>query len=129
VKWLTAEGVRVLAMARNGIKFFSGTVKLADDEALADLERLRSSEDECVAKLRDHLRKDLGAQTYDGWLRPTVIGIHPGHLTDWYVNVICPSAFMADWVERNFKPTITAMACRILETDSLTIQFEIVSDR
>lgn len=50
--------------------------------------------------IRAGLRRDLGARTFDGWLKPAELGaIDPesGEL-----DIVMPSQFMADWVRSHF---------------------------
>jgi chromosomal replication initiator protein len=50
--------------------------------------------------IRAGLRRDLGARTFDGWLKPAELGgldAESGEL-----NIVMPSQFMADWVRSHF---------------------------
>jgi hypothetical protein len=50
--------------------------------------------------IRTGLRRDLGARTFDGWLKPAAIGTldpESGSL-----DIVMPSQFMADWVRSHF---------------------------
>lgn len=50
--------------------------------------------------IRDGLRRDLGARTFDGWLKPAELGgidVESGQL-----DIVMPSQFMADWVRSHF---------------------------
>jgi chromosomal replication initiator protein len=50
--------------------------------------------------IRAGLRRDLGARTFDGWLKPAELGaidIESGEL-----DIVMPSQFMADWVRSHF---------------------------
>jgi chromosomal replication initiator protein len=50
--------------------------------------------------IRTGLRRDLGARTFDGWLKPAEIG---GFDPDsGLLDVVMPSQFMADWVRSHF---------------------------
>jgi chromosomal replication initiator protein len=50
--------------------------------------------------IRASLRRDCGARTFDGWLRPISFGgFEPVTAT---VNLELPSQFMADWVQSHF---------------------------
>ena len=50
--------------------------------------------------IRANLRRDCGARTFDGWLRPIVLaGFDAGCGT---VRLELPSQFMADWVQTHF---------------------------
>jgi uncharacterized protein YdaU (DUF1376 family) len=51
-----------------------------------------------TAPLRERLRRELGARTYDGWLRPVSLDLDGKALL-----VTCPSPFMADWVRGHFE--------------------------
>lgn len=51
-------------------------------------------------QIRAGLRRDCGARTFDGWLRPiTLSGFDPDSAT---VRLELPSQFMADWVQTHF---------------------------
>ena len=55
--------------------------------------------------IRNGLRRDLGARTFDGWLKPAEIG---GFDPDSGVlDVVMPSQFMADWVRSHFGDRLT----------------------
>ena len=50
--------------------------------------------------IRSGLRRDLGARTFDGWLKPAELGtFEPDSGT---LDVVLPSQFMADWVRSHF---------------------------
>src|SRR5881394_1953178 len=50
--------------------------------------------------IRVGLRRDLGARTFDGWLKPAELGgFDPDSGT---LDMVMPSQFMADWVRSHF---------------------------
>ena len=50
--------------------------------------------------IRTGLRRDLGARTFDGWLKPAELGnFEPD---SGMLDVVMPSQFMADWVRSHF---------------------------
>ena len=50
--------------------------------------------------IRIGLRRDLGARTFDGWLKPAALGVlDPDSGT---LEIVMPSQFMADWVRSHF---------------------------
>jgi chromosomal replication initiator protein len=50
--------------------------------------------------IRTGLRRDLGARTFDGWLKPALLGdFDPDSGT---LDLVMPSQFMADWVRSHF---------------------------
>ena len=50
--------------------------------------------------IRTGLRRDLGARTFDGWLKPAELGaLDPDSGS---LDIIMPSQFMADWVRSHF---------------------------
>jgi chromosomal replication initiator protein len=50
--------------------------------------------------IRTGLRRDLGARTFDGWLKPAALGdFDPDGGS---LDVVMPSQFMADWVRSHF---------------------------
>lgn len=51
-----------------------------------------------LAQIRSDLRRDVGARTYDGWLKPCVLTVDP----EKRLTVTLPSHFMADWVLTHF---------------------------
>jgi chromosomal replication initiator protein len=50
--------------------------------------------------IRAGLRRDCGARTFDGWLRPIALGNFDGDTGT--LKLELPSQFMADWVQRHF---------------------------
>ena len=55
--------------------------------------------------IRTGLRRDLGARTFDGWLKPAELGVFdPDSGT---LEIVMPSQFMADWVRSHFGERLT----------------------
>ena len=55
--------------------------------------------------LRAGLRRDCGARTFDGWLRPIALGnFDPDSGA---LRLELPSQFMADWVQTHFSERLT----------------------
>src|SRR5688572_2679545 len=55
--------------------------------------------------IRAGLRRDCGARTFDGWLRPIALGaFDPDSAT---LHLELPSQFMADWVQTHFAERLT----------------------
>ena len=50
--------------------------------------------------IREGLRRDCGARTYDGWLRPITLGGFDADTAT--LRLQLPSQFMADWVQTHF---------------------------
>ncbi len=50
--------------------------------------------------IRQGLRRDLGARTFDGWLKPAEVG--PFDADSGELAILMPSQFMADWVRSHF---------------------------
>ncbi|MCY7339266.1 MAG: chromosomal replication initiator protein DnaA, partial [Sphingomonas bacterium] len=50
--------------------------------------------------IRMGLRRDLGARTFDGWLKPAELGVLDGESGE--LTLVMPSQFMADWVRSHF---------------------------
>ena len=50
--------------------------------------------------IRAGLRRDLGARTFDGWLKPAEVG--PFDAESGELAIVMPSQFMADWVRGHF---------------------------
>ena len=50
--------------------------------------------------IRSGLRRDCGARTFDGWLKPAELGNFDGETGE--LDLIMPSQFMADWVTSHF---------------------------
>ncbi|MEQ7872506.1 chromosomal replication initiator protein DnaA [Sphingomonas sp. ASV193] len=55
--------------------------------------------------IRAGLRRDCGARTFDGWLKPAELGAFDGESGE--LELILPSQFMADWVRSNFGDRLT----------------------
>nr|WP_294846520.1 chromosomal replication initiator protein DnaA [uncultured Sphingomonas sp.] len=50
--------------------------------------------------IRANLRRDCGARTFDGWLKPAELGGFDGDSGE--LDIVMPSQFMADWVRNHF---------------------------
>ncbi len=50
--------------------------------------------------IRAGLRRDLGARTFDGWLKPAELGALDAESGE--LDIVMPSQFMADWVRSHF---------------------------
>src|SRR5205085_7453574 len=71
----------------------NSSVELAGAPVAAPLEAAWDS-------IRTGLRRDLGARTFDGWLKPASLGeFDPDSGA---LDLIMPSQFMADWVRSHF---------------------------
>lgn len=62
--------------------------------------------DERLEQIRATLRRDCGARTYEGWLRPAHLGLD----ADGNLIVTLPSQFMADWVLTHFADRFRSLA-------------------
>ncbi len=72
--------------------------ELAESKIAAPLEAAWDS-------IRTGLRRDLGARTFDGWLKPAQLGaLDPDSGT---LELLMPSKFMADWVASHFGDRLT----------------------
>jgi chromosomal replication initiator protein len=67
--------------------------ELADAPITAPLEAAWES-------IRAGLRRDLGARTFDGWLKPAALGLF--NPDSGALELVMPSQFMADWVRSHF---------------------------
>ena len=65
-------------------------------------------------QIRSGLRRDCGARTFDGWLRP--IALRPYDQESATIHLELPSQFMADWVRTHFSDRLT-LAWRSLLPD------------
>jgi len=50
--------------------------------------------------IRSGLRRDCGARTFDGWLKPAELGAFEPDSGE--LQLVMPSQFMADWVRNHF---------------------------
>ena len=76
----------------------NASVDLAEVPLAAPLEAAWDS-------IRNGLRRDLGARTFDGWLKPAELGaFEPDSGT---LDLVMPSQFMADWVRSHFGERLT----------------------
>jgi chromosomal replication initiator protein len=80
-----------------GDRSFS-TVEFADAPIAAPLEAAWES-------IRGGLRRDLGARTFDGWLKPAALGVFEPNSGS--LEIQMPSQFMADWVRSHFGERLT----------------------
>ena len=55
--------------------------------------------------IRSSLRRDCGARTFDGWLRPIALGAYDSETAT--LRLELPSQFMADWVQTHFSERLT----------------------
>ena len=55
--------------------------------------------------IRTGLRRDLGARTFDGWLKPAELGKLESETGE--LELVMPSQFMADWVRSHFGERLT----------------------
>jgi chromosomal replication initiator protein len=67
--------------------------QLDDSKVVAPLEAAWES-------IRTGLRRDLGARTFDGWLKPALLGDFDPDSGS--LDLLMPSQFMADWVRSHF---------------------------
>ena len=75
----------------------SGSGTVIDQGSLENLETPLAAAWE---QIRTGLRRDCGARTFDGWLKPAELGefdVDTGAL-----ELVMPSKFMADWVRSHF---------------------------
>ncbi|HEY0627665.1 MAG TPA: chromosomal replication initiator protein DnaA [Allosphingosinicella sp.] len=56
-------------------------------------------------QIRTGLRRDCGARTFDGWLRPITLGNYDALTST--VKLDLPSQFMADWVRTHFQERLS----------------------
>src|SRR6476619_6705688 len=76
----------------------NSSVELAAAPVAAPLEAAWES-------IRTGLRRDLGARTFDGWLKPAELGsFEPDGGS---LDLVMPSQFMADWVRSHFGERLT----------------------
>ena len=80
-----------------GDRSFSSS-ELADAPIAAPLEAAWES-------IRGGLRRDLGARTFDGWLKPAALGAFEPD--SGALEILMPSQFMADWVRSHFGERLT----------------------
>jgi chromosomal replication initiator protein len=64
--------------------------------------------------IRANLRRDCGARTFDGWLRPIALGSYDS--VSGTIRLELPSQFMADWVQTHFSERL-ALAWRTMLPD------------
>src|SRR6185295_5102595 len=76
----------------------NSSVGLAEAPVAAPLEAAWES-------IRNGLRRDLGARTFDGWLKPAELGAFEPD--SGALDLVMPSQFMADWVRSHFGERLT----------------------
>ena len=76
----------------------NSSVELAGAPVAAPLEAAWDS-------IRTGLRRDLGARTFDGWLKPAELGSFEPDCGA--LDLVMPSQFMADWVRSHFGERLT----------------------
>jgi chromosomal replication initiator protein len=70
------------------------------DNLCQDEARHEAPLDAAWQNIRAGLRRDVGARTFDGWLKPAELGPLDGETGE--LTLIMPSQFMADWVRSHF---------------------------
>ena len=71
-------------------------------------------------QIRNGLRRDCGARTFDGWLRPIRLGGYDDESGT--VRLELPSQFMADWVQTHFSERLAlAWRARLPEVRQIRI--------
>ena len=55
--------------------------------------------------IRNGLRRDIGARTFDGWLKPAALGTFEPN--SGALEILMPSQFRADWVRSHFGERLT----------------------
>ncbi len=74
-------------------------------DTLSVIDQVLDSIPACWELIRSSLRRDCGARTFDGWLRPIALGnFDPETAT---LRLELPSQFMADWVQTHFSERLT----------------------
>src|SRR4029453_6452995 len=76
----------------------NSSVDLAEAPVAAPLEAAWES-------IRAGLRRDWGARTFDGWLKPAELGAFDPDSGE--LELVLPSKFMADWVRSHFGERLT----------------------
>jgi len=79
--------------------------------ALPQVQAINDPIQEAWALIRTGLRRDCGARTFDGWLRPLGIGGYDAETAT--LRLVAPSQFMADWVRSHYADRI-ALAWRTM---------------
>jgi chromosomal replication initiator protein len=74
---------------------------------------------EAWAKVREGLRRDLGARSFDNWLARIRLGAYCP--TDRSITLVLPSAFMANWVSSNLADRLV-LAWRAVMPDVLGVR-------
>ena len=70
------------------------------DSCQLDESKLAAPLEAAWDSIRSGLRRDLGARTFDGWLKPAALGgLDPDTGS---LEIVMPSQFMADWVTSHF---------------------------
>ena len=72
----------------------------SDDRSNCAQEAVAAPLDAAWESIRQGLRRDLGARTFDGWLKPAEIGAFDADSGE--LSILMPSQFMADWVRSHF---------------------------
>ena len=79
--------------------------KLCQTDAAGSPQAHASPLDAAWEMIRTGLRRDCGARTFDGWLKPAELGAFDGDSGE--LDLIMPSQFMADWVASHFGERLT----------------------
>src|SRR5207237_10900257 len=84
----------------------TGPVQGADANLAVDLTGpVAAALEAAWESIRTGLRRDLGARTFDGWLKPAELGAFEPD--SGALDLVMPSQFMADWVRSHFGERLT----------------------
>jgi chromosomal replication initiator protein len=76
------------------------SVQRVDERSNHAQEALAAPLEAAWESIRQGLRRDLGARTFDGWLKPAEVGAFDADSGE--LSLLMPSQFMADWVRSHF---------------------------
>jgi hypothetical protein len=127
--WIGRVTGQVLRDAKAGVRFAADAparqrtaAEIERDERLArELDALHRAETAEARAIRERIRRDAGARTYDGWVKPCAIAIEGDDII-----VSSPSEFVSGWLEQHFAATFTGVGGTVLGRPVRQVLFRVV---
>lgn len=120
-RWLIGDHPRFMRDARAGISFEAPAPAKSRKASATKPVAARKREDQRSWAIRDELARLMGNQTMDQWFGASAL-IHDGEC----LRVVCPSAFVGDWVRQHFAgDLVKAVRAAGIDRRSDEVRFEI----
>lgn len=118
--WIGRVTGQVLRDAKAGVRFSIAApaavphqrtaIEVERDDALRQrVEELQAAEGDAAKAIRDTIRRDVGARTYDNWIRPCALDASAAGIV-----VTSHTRFMSDWLADHFNDRFAAVGAAVL---------------